>query len=160
VPVPLLRVDERLIHGQVTIGWGSHLRPTRYLVVDDALAQSPWEQDLHRLGTPPGVEVVFLPVDAARDVLPGWLASEDVTIVLTRDLPTMARLADKGPLAGYEVNLGGIHAAAGRERLLPYVSLGDPERVALAALAVEGVRVTAQDLPGTPPVLIGDGVTP
>lgn len=159
MPVRLFRVDERLIHGQVTIGWGSHLRPARYLVVDDALAQSSWEQDLHRLGSPPDVEVVFLAVDKAQDALAVWVGSDDVTIVLTRDLPTMARLAHGGHLAGCEVNLGGIHAAAGRESLLPYVALGDPERAALTALATEGIRVTAQDLPGTPPVLVGDGGT-
>ena len=33
VPLVLLRVDERLIHGQVVLGWGSALRPDRYIVV-------------------------------------------------------------------------------------------------------------------------------
>ena len=38
--IVLYRVDERLIHGQVVIGWGSQLQPSRYLVVDDALADA------------------------------------------------------------------------------------------------------------------------
>ena len=46
VPIVLFRVDERLIHGQVVIGWGHELRPERYVVVDDDLAESPWEQEL------------------------------------------------------------------------------------------------------------------
>ena len=47
--IVLYRVDERLIHGQVVLGWGRELRPGRYVVVDDALAESEWEQELYRL---------------------------------------------------------------------------------------------------------------
>ncbi|HIC54769.1 MAG TPA: PTS N-acetylgalactosamine transporter subunit IIB, partial [Gemmatimonadetes bacterium] len=50
VSIVLFRIDERLIHGQVVIGWGHQLRPDRYAVVDDDLADSAWEQDLYRLG--------------------------------------------------------------------------------------------------------------
>ena len=50
--VVLYRIDERLIHGQVVIGWGTQLHPDSYLVVDDALAASDWEQELYVLGLP------------------------------------------------------------------------------------------------------------
>ena len=48
MPIVLFRVDERLIHGQVVVGWGSKLRPDRFLVVDAALATSEWEQELYK----------------------------------------------------------------------------------------------------------------
>ena len=50
--IVLFRVDERLIHGQVVVGWGTRLHPNRIVVVDDDLAVSPWEQDLYTLGLP------------------------------------------------------------------------------------------------------------
>jgi PTS system mannose-specific IIB component/fructoselysine and glucoselysine-specific PTS system IIB component len=149
VPIALFRVDERLIHGQVTVGWGVRLDPSRYLVVDDPLATSDWEQDLYRLGTPSGVEAHFLPVDEARAELPDLDRMTGVTILLTRDLPSMARLALDGAMEGREVNLGGIHHAPGRTQVLPYLALGDAERSAIRMLLDAGVRVVARDLPGT-----------
>lgn len=159
--IVFLRVDERLVHGQVTVGWGASLHPERYLVVDDRLADSDWEQELYRLGVSPGITVDFRDVAGASAEFQGWAEAPERTVLLTRDLPTMARLAalvgfagptgpagPAGPV-GHEVNLGGIHHAAGRVPVLPYLFLGDAERVAIQALLDLGVRVVARDLPGS-----------
>jgi PTS system mannose-specific IIB component/fructoselysine and glucoselysine-specific PTS system IIB component len=53
MPIVLLRVDERLIHGQVVVGWGEHIHMDRIAVVDDEISASPWEQELYCLGVPP-----------------------------------------------------------------------------------------------------------
>ncbi len=62
-------MDERLIHGQVTVGWAAALRPRRYLVVDDALPESDVERDLSSLGIPAGGEGGFHAVEDARSRL-------------------------------------------------------------------------------------------
>ncbi|TVP50255.1 MAG: PTS mannose/fructose/sorbose transporter subunit IIB [Gemmatimonadales bacterium] len=149
MPIALFRVDERLIHGQVTVGWGIRLDPVRYVVVDDLLAGSEWEQELYRLGTPSGVEVRFLGVADAVAELARFENMNGVTILLTRTLPAMAQLAEGGAMEGREVNLGGIHHAPGRESVLPYLSLGDAERDSIRALLDAGVEVVARDLPGS-----------
>jgi mannose/fructose/N-acetylgalactosamine-specific phosphotransferase system component IIB len=73
-------------------------------------------------------------------------------IVLVRDVETARRMAADGLLAGEEVNLGGIHHAEGRLRVLPYLHLSDDERGALREIEAGGGRVTARDLPATRPV--------
>jgi len=152
VSIVLYRIDERLIHGQVVIGWGSQLRPDRYAVVDDEVAAAPWEQELFVLGLPDDVKVDFLTVEEARSLLGELRASEERTILLTRDIATMAELARGGLLRDASVNLGGIHHAAGRTRIRPYLHLGPGERRELRSLAESGVKVTARDLPGSPRV--------
>jgi mannose/fructose/N-acetylgalactosamine-specific phosphotransferase system component IIB len=152
VAIALFRVDERLIHGQVTVGWGTRLHAARYLVVDDALAASDWEQDLYRLGAPSDAEVHFLEVSQAATELTAWDQRAGVTVLLTRDLPSMARLMAESGLGKGEVNLGGIHHAPGREAVLPYLALGDAERESIRALLDTGVDVVARDLPGSPGV--------
>jgi mannose/fructose/N-acetylgalactosamine-specific phosphotransferase system component IIB len=147
VSIVLFRVDERLVHGQVTVGWGMRLRPALYVTVDDALAASDWEQQLFRLGIPGGVEAEFVRVDQARDRLGEWEAHPGPVILLTRDLDHMLRLARDGALARREVNLGGIHHGPGRERVLPYLFLSPEDRDRIRALLGEGVTITAQDLP-------------
>lgn len=154
MPILLYRVDERLIHGQVLVGWGAKLQPTRIIVVDDELAASLWEQELYTLGIPEGFEVTFADVDTARAQVPQWRQDPRRALVLVRDVHTMCRLAQGELLAGEHVNIGGIHHGAGRQRVLPYVFLSPEDREELGKLAAEGVAITAQDLPGSKPVAL------
>ena len=143
-------MDERLIHGQVTVGWGSRLKPLRYVVIDDGLPDSDFERDLHRLGVPEGSEAEFHSVAEGRARLSGWMSEEFPIVLLTRDLDHMLRLAAGDELRGERVNLGGIHYRAGRTQVLPFLYLGQTEREQIQALGAEGVEVSAQDLPGHP----------
>ena len=149
MPILLLRVDERLIHGQVVVGWGGPLHADRIVVVDDEIAASPWEQELYCLGVPPEMEAAFATVDQARRQLADWRDGPRRVIALVRDVGTALRLAEGGTLDGVEVNLGGIHHAAGRQRVLPYLHLDDGDRDALRGIAAAGARVSARDLPAT-----------
>jgi PTS system mannose-specific IIB component/fructoselysine and glucoselysine-specific PTS system IIB component len=156
MPIVLYRVDERLIHGQVVIGWGSQLRPDRYLVVDDTLATTDWEQDLYRLAVGDGSAVSFHSVEDARTQLPDWSTSEERSVLLTRDVDTMLRLARGRLLSGEAVNLGGIHHAEGRSRVRSYLYLDDADRGRVRALEEEGVDVSGRDLPGSLRVSLHD----
>ena len=150
MPIVLFRVDERLIHGQVVVGWGGPLHVERIVVVDDDIAASPWEQELYCLGVPPEIEASFVDVPEARGMLASWRGDPRRTVVLVRDLATVARIAADGVLRGEEVNLGGIHHTVGRDRVLPYLFLSPDERSALRTLADgEGVHLFARDLPGS-----------
>jgi mannose/fructose/N-acetylgalactosamine-specific phosphotransferase system component IIB len=160
VGVVLYRVDERLIHGQVVVAWGARLRPDRIVVVDDELADSAWEQELYAVGVPADVEAEFVGVDSAIARLPAWQSNQERVLLLTRDIATLARTARSGLLRDEEVNIGGIHHAPGRTRVLRYVFLSDAEREELKHLADRGVRITARDLPGARPVGLDELVRP
>lgn len=149
--IVLLRLDERLIHGQVVVGWGSQLRPDRFLIVDDALAGSPWEQELYALGAG-GAVTLFVGVDEARRRLAEWRADGIRSILLVRDVHSLARLGEGGTLEGSSVNLGGVHHGPGRREVLSYLHLSPDEESALAGLEQSGAQVSAQDLPSTPRV--------
>jgi len=49
-----------------------------------------------------------------------------------------------------EVNLGGLHHAAGREEVLPYLFLTSQDRERIVELEEEGAIVSARDLPSSP----------
>lgn len=154
MPILLYRVDERLIHGQVLVGWGANLQPSRIIVVDDEIAASVWEQELYVLGLPEGLEVTFADVATARTQLGTWRVDPRRALILVRDLQTMRRLAEGGLLVGERVNIGGIHHGAGRHRVLPYVFLSPDDRLELEKLVGEGVEILAQDLPSSKPVAL------
>ena len=147
MPILLFRVDDRLIHGQVVVGWGAQIGLDFIVVINDDLAQSGWEKDLYRAGLPESVEAYFSSVDEAVEKLPTWGDAKKRGFVLTRDIATMRRLVDHGVLSGVEINLGGIHDAPGRHRVLPYLFLSDDDRTELRRLQGADVRVSAQDVP-------------
>ena len=149
MPIVLLRVDERLIHGQVVVGWGTPLHAERIVVIDDDVGNSPWEQELYRLGMPPELEAVFASVDDARGELDRWRTDRRRSIVLLRDIATLLRLAPSLRPADGEINLGGVHFDEGRTEALPYLYLSDAERADLRRLPAMGLGASARDLPGS-----------
>ncbi len=144
--IELFRIDDRLIHGQVVVGWGQSLRIGFIVLVDDEVRASEWEQELYRMGVPPDVRVVFASVTEAAQQLPGWQKDGKRGIVLTGDIGAMARLAGASRAVD-RVNIGGIHFRDGRRERLRYVYLSDEEAAALARLGEAGVEITAQDVP-------------
>lgn len=147
--IVLVRVDERLLHGQVIIGWGHELRPDRYVLVDDDLAASDWEQEFYRLAVSGAADVVFSTVDGARARLGEWRDDPARTILLVRDIPAVRRLSEGGALTGQEINLGGLHHGRGRQEVLPYLYLSESDFDDLRVIAASGVEVSARDLPDT-----------
>ena len=150
----LCRVDDRLIHGQVVVGWGQPLDVDFIVLVDDEVAGSDWEQELYRMGVPPEVEVYFDSVEQAASKLPQYHAEERRGILLTGEIATMRALAARGGIPA--VNIGGVHHRAGRTQRLRYVFLTDDEARELRELAKLGVTVTAQDVPSARAVALED----
>lgn len=155
MPIDLYRIDDRLIHGQVVVGWGQPMNLGFIVLVDDDVAASDWEQELYRMGVPPEVEVYFASVDEAVRRLDAWRADRRHGLLLTGDVDTMRRLIDHA--AGVRaVNVGGVHHRAGRVERLRYLFLSPDEERALRAIEAHGVVVTAQDVPSARPTPLGD----
>lgn len=151
----LYRIDDRLIHGQVVVGWGQPLDVSFIVLVDDEVSGSDWEQDLYRMGVPPQIEVIFASVDEAAKQLPGWEADQRVGILLVGDIDTAVALAAQAPQVRH-FNVGGVHHRAGRRERLRFVYLTDDEAGKLRDLAARGVEVTAQDVPTAKAVPVGE----
>lgn len=152
--IVLCRIDDRLIHGQVVIGWGRALGIDLIILVDDQVAASDWEQELYRMAVAPEIEVRFVTMaDAARE-MSEWQSNGKRGLVLTGDLETMAALRASSPDIVQRINLGGIHHRAGRRERLPFVYLTDQELRTLQELEAGGAVITAQDLPTTVPVAL------
>lgn len=143
--IVLNRIDDRLIHGQVVVGWGQPLDVKFIVLVDDAVAESDWEQELYRMGVPPGMEVRFHSAASAVTHLDDYRTEARPGILVTGDIATMRYLVEHGGVR--DVNVGGIHHRAGRTQHLRYVFLTGDEQAALRDLAAHGALVTAQDVP-------------
>jgi mannose/fructose/N-acetylgalactosamine-specific phosphotransferase system component IIB len=152
--IVLNRIDDRLIHGQVVVGWGQPLDIRFIVLVDDEVAASEWEQELYRMGTPPEMDVYFHAVAEAPRVLDGYRADERAGILLTGNVQSMLRLVETAGVR--EVNVGGLHHRADRKPRLRYVFLSGEEEQVLREMATHGAVVTAQDVPATHPVELNE----
>lgn len=154
--IDLIRVDERLLHGQVVVGWGERLGLRWYVVADDDLAGSTWEQDVYRSGLPEGVEVLFLDVDEAARRLPELDRRAAPGCVLLEGTDALRRLAERGMLEGRRVNLGCLGASPGRHEVLAYLHLSPEEAEDVRCAARRGVEVSARDVPTARRVSLDD----
>src|SRR5262249_28448734 len=134
-------------------GWGQPLEIQFIALVDDQIAEADWEQELYRAGVPPAIELYFDSVESGVRRLPDYLADARRGIVLTGNVETMRALSEQSGRVE-RVNVGGLHARAGRTERLRYVFLTPDEERELRALADGGVEVTAQDVPTAAPVAL------
>jgi mannose/fructose/N-acetylgalactosamine-specific phosphotransferase system component IIB len=156
MPIELYRIDDRLIHGQVVVGWGQPLDLQRIILVDDEVAESEWEQELYRMGVPPELEILFVSIDQAAHDLSALQRDARRAIVLVGSVATMSALIERTTSTVPSVNIGGVHHATGRTQRMRYVFLTPEEESLLQGIAARGIVVTAQDVPAARPVPLDD----
>ena len=157
----LYRIDDRLIHGQVVVGWARPLDVGFLVLVDDEVAASEWEQELYRMAVPPEMDVSFASVADAARAHAGYRADARPGMLLTGSVDTMRAVVDavaaEDPAGAVRaVNLGGLHHRPGRVQRMRYVFASPDEERELRAIAAAGVAVTAQDVPNARPVPLAD----
>lgn len=148
----LHRIDDRLIHGQVLVAWGARLDPARIWVVDDGVAESPWERDLFR-DVAPGVEVRVATVAEAAAAYAAEVEARGAAFLIVRDLATARRLVEAGARMR-EWNVGGLHYAPGKDKVNDYVYLDPADRADARALLLAGVGLVVQDVPASRPEML------
>jgi PTS system mannose-specific IIB component len=144
-----LRVDDRLIHGQVVVAWRQHLRYDAIWIVDDALANDAFLRDVLQMTAPSGVPVNVTTVQQAVDALAQ--SESNAILVLVKSPETVLQLVKAGLVIAH-VNVGNLGAAPGRKRALKSISLGPEHAIALDALAACGIEIAFQLVPDDPPV--------
>jgi PTS system mannose-specific IIB component len=151
--ITLVRVDNRLIHGQVVEAWLPFLKVSRVVVADDEAASSPLIRAAMALAVQSAIEVLIQPL--AQVDFAGVSRDGVRTLVLLRDVASVPFAKAHG-LAMEHLNLGNVHFGTGRRQVSPSVFLAEAELQALQGLAQDGVRVEAQAVPGEKPVALLD----
>ncbi len=151
--ITLVRVDNRLIHGQVVEAWLPHLKVSRVVVADDEAASSPLIRAAMALAVQSAIEVQ---IQSLAQVDYAGVSRDAVrTLVLLRDVAAVPFAKAHG-LALELLNLGNVHFGTGRRQVSPSVFLAEAELKALQGLAGEGVRVEARAVPSEKPVELAE----
>jgi mannose/fructose/N-acetylgalactosamine-specific phosphotransferase system component IIB len=150
VSLQLVRIDDRLIHGQVVAVWLRALGAKRIAIVDDATARDEFLREVLTLAAPQGVPVEVLEVAEGAVRLIELAASPEPVMVLVRSPRTLLSLRQAGvPIE--VVDLGGLGAGPGRRRLHRSISVSSAELAELRELEELGtrveIRIVADDRP-------------
>jgi PTS system N-acetylgalactosamine-specific IIB component len=149
--IVLVRVDNRLLHGQILEAWVPRLRVQKVVIADDVAASNPLALAAMTLCVPPELPIEVKPV---RDVDYAALAADrSRTLVLVREVADLSKALSAGLTARIAptVNVGNVHFAPGRHAVTPSVFLGDPELQTLRSLEGEGFSIEARAIPAEPP---------
>ncbi len=144
--VDLLRIDDRLVHGQVVEGWVKALRISCIIVASDAVEADDTQKALYHLAVPHGVELACLKLAAAAKEWKANRWKNDRAMVLVSTPEEALALSEAGaPVKS--VNVGGLHFRDGRIQVLKGVSLDEQDVRALKKLASKGIVLEARALP-------------
>jgi len=145
--IVLIRVDDRLIHGQVAVGWTRFVGGTHIVVADDEVAKDNTQIMLLKMATPVGVKSTVLSVTEAARKLAGGKFAGDKVIVIVRGPQALLGLMEGGVPLG-KVNVGNVRMQEGRRRLTKEVAASPEELQAWKKLDEAGVELEALWLPG------------
>ena len=139
----LVRIDDRLIHGQVVAVWLRALGAQRIVIVDDATARDPFLSEVLTLAAPQGVPVEVHAVAEGAVRLIELARAPEPVMVLARSPRTVLGLRQAGvPIE--VVDLGGMGSGPGRRRLHKTISVSPDELRELRELEQLGTRVEIQ----------------
>jgi mannose/fructose/N-acetylgalactosamine-specific phosphotransferase system component IIB len=158
MPLSLVRIDDRLIHGQVVLGWARVLKPDRIVVANDRVAKNDWERRLYTASVPPQLKTSFLTLgETAAQIRADGFKGESV-LLLFESVADAHGVVEAGVQLD-EINVGGLHYREGTRELLPFVYVSEDDRRLLKDLVGKGVRLIAQDIPGNPAINLNPLVT-
>ncbi len=143
--IQLIRIDDRLIHGQVVVGWVKALEIQRLVVVSDAVAANAMQRTLMEIAVPPGLMVSFHPVVEAAKACE-TAGRERTLLLFSNPQDVLAFAAAGGPVTS--VNIGGMHFSEGRRQVHRIVCVTDEDVRAFKALKARGVELEIRAVPG------------
>ena len=142
----LYRVDERLIHGQVVVGWSNSLKFDRIVLINDQVAFNKWERDLYLACVPPEMKATILPIDeGVAKILQNRFKGERIVILVDSPFDIL-RMVEKGVKIN-SVNVGGVHSKRNRMQILPYLCLSPEEISAFKKIISAGIKCECRDVP-------------
>lgn len=143
--IKLVRVDYRLLHGQVAFSWTSRIGADCILLVTDTLLDDPIRVTSVKLAKPPGVKVVVKGIEDSIKAIKSGVTDKYHLFVVCETVEGAVRLIKE--LGLKELNLGGTTPGEDKKELGPVVYVTKEEEAMLKELQDQDVNVYLQLVP-------------
>ena len=155
--VILFRIDDRLIHAQVVVGWGRKLKPDRIILADDLVCAEDWEKELYASAAEPDFKATVLSIADAVEQIGGGVFDCEKIFLVVRGPAEAIEMLEMG-LTTKEINVGGLHFREGREKITDNVWVDEKEKELLRDIVKKGITLEARALPGDEKITINSKV--
>ena len=146
IKITHVRIDTRLLHGQVVFSWCGQLNPNCILIANDAAATDDVRKAALRLGKPNNAKLVIKTVDDSIAAINEGKTDKYSLMIVTGNVKDAVRLARETTQIK-SINLGGTKSAPDRHALSHTVYVSDEEEKLLHEAAAEGIEVFIQAVP-------------
>ncbi len=144
--VQLVRIDDRLIHGQVVIGWANFLNTREIVLCDDSVSENDWEKELYLSCVPESIKTHIMNVAETTAFINNRESDHSSAMILINSPAVLEELLKSGAQIE-RVNIGGIHFQDARKKYLPYLYINNEEMDAFRRCMERGVQFECLDVP-------------
>ncbi|MBA7510049.1 PTS system fructose-specific EIIB component [subsurface metagenome] len=142
----LVRIDDRLIHGQVVENWMKFLKINHVIVVNDFVANDRMQKTLFSMAVPDHAKISILTITQAKEAILNGQFEGDKTMLLLVSPQDVLNLINKG-VRIKEVNVGGMHYSPDKRQILKAISVSKEDIQAFQELDKLGVYLEARMVP-------------
>ena len=143
--IELVRIDDRMLHGQVVSTWLKDYSIEQVLIINDKAANDPIQKSVAGLAAPKEVKVHLFGVDQFIDILKKTPIKRKTMLIFTTSTDVL-KLVENG-LDIKEVNVGGMRYNENRKKLSKAVSVTQEEEEAFKKLIEKDIKVKRHTLP-------------
>ena len=149
--INLARIDDRLIHGQVTTVWSKEANANRIIIVSKEVNNDEIRKTLVRQAAPPGIKVNVVDVEKAVRVFNNSKYDNDTVFYLFTNPGEVLELVESGvPLK--KIKIGGKPFKNGKTQITKAVSVNEEDVAAFRKLKALGVELDLRVVISDPPV--------
>lgn len=149
----LTRIDDRLIHGQVMTAWLKNKNASQVVIVDDGVSKDDFMINVLENAVPDNIAIGIFNKEDAVEFFSEPL--EAPTAILAKTPQTLEYLIDNG-IEISEIDLGGMGAKEGRERLYHTISTNEEENESFKRMIDKNIDVFIQIMPQNDKVYLKD----
>lgn len=143
--IKMLRIDERLIHGQGQL-WLSALGVNLVIVANDEVSTNSIQQTLMKTVVSKSIGMRFFSIKETCEIIHKASPKQSIFIVVKDPKDCLALIEGGVPVE--EVNIGNIHFAEGKQKINKFISLGEEDKQSLRKLRDEhGVKFNTKTTP-------------
>lgn len=145
--IQFLRVDHRLLHGQVAVSWFNALDVNTILIANDSVASDDFRKSAIRLAKPENAKLVMKSIDDSITAINSGVTDKYKLLVVVESVADAYKLI-KGTNGKIPMlNLGGTKTRTGTSNFSKAVNLTEEEVTLLKELQQEQVDVFIQQVP-------------
>ena len=146
IKIAHVRVDTRLLHGQVATTWTKTVSPDRIIVVSDGVAHDQLRKTMIEQAAPPGVHANVVPIKKMAEVVKDTRFGDTKAMLLFENPQDLLKAIEAG-VDIKEVNIGSMAHSKGKVVVTNAVAMGDDDVKTLEALKAKGVKFEVRNVP-------------